>query len=196
MAQLAILAKLNSSAGVRFDKTGSNPYNIKMYGSEFEVDPEFLDESKSAGKESALLQQRIKQWKAGLATREAASGLPEDIAYQIKCCGPTEYHLNGGGVEVWADGIDEEGELLVEAKRIRNPERSPAIAGSQIPDAIRQSILEKIESEFKRYSKVLRDPTVPIKRMKVFVSDERSVSLYEEIMNKFGIQGQVIFEPE
>jgi hypothetical protein len=70
--------------------------------------------------------------------------------YQRSVTGLYEFHVFGGGTDVWADGID--GNELVDAKYITNPASSPYTGTA--PDFVGRSTVDEIE----RYGKVIADP--------------------------------------
>src|SRR5262249_29923527 len=58
--------------------------------------------------------------------------------FQRRTCGPTEFLFKGGGEQVWADGpITPEG-LVLEAKYVEKPRRSPFIYSSSMRYDIRR----------------------------------------------------------
>lgn len=98
--------------------------------------------------------------------------------------------IQGGGEEFWADGIA--GDTILEAKFVSNAASSPFIAGSNIPDNLRAKINAKIEDEFYRMSKIISDPSNPLREVEVIVNDAKANQFFIDLLRKHGLDGRVI----
>jgi hypothetical protein len=81
---------------------------------------------------------------------------------------------------------------LLEAKFIEQPDRSPFVEGSKIPDFMRERILVRVEDEFLRYAAVINDPKTPVIGLEVITNEPRSVPCFENLLIRFSISGQVV----
>ena len=119
----------------------------------------------------------------------------EAYKYQRKHAGPEEMQVSGGGEQVWADGARLEKARLLEVKHIGDTERSPFIAGSKCAEKPRTIILNALMDEFSRYAAVIKDPNTPVVELEVIVNDSRAVPLFEQLLKKFSIPGEVVVRP-
>lgn len=138
--------------------------------------------------------QAFKEW-IGKTNRRPARENSEAYKYQRKHAGPEEMQVAGGGEEVWADGARLEKARLLEVKHVGDPERSPFIAGSKCGETARAMILDTLMDEFARYAAVIKDPDTPATGLEVIVNDGRAVPLFEALLKKFGIPGEVVVHP-
>ncbi len=111
--------------------------------------------------------------------------------YQSRTVGDVEYHVQGGGESVWADGIDDATNFVQDAKYVGNAQRSPFIEGSDCPPFVREQILDNLDDEFYRYSQVINDPSNPIEGLEVITNNENAVTVFEDLMNTHNIPGNV-----
>jgi len=81
---------------------------------------------------------------------------------------------------------------LLEAKFIEQPDRSPFVEGSKIPDFMRERILVRIEDEFLRYAAVINDPNTPVIGLEVITNEPRTVAFFEKLLIRFSISGRVV----
>jgi hypothetical protein len=103
----------------------------------------------------------IAEWVSHFPKRQTPSYSP-NYQYQIKYAGTQEILVQGGGKEIWADGIRLEEGLLLECKFITKLNKSPFVSVSQIPDFIRDDIIADVKDEFSRYAAVIDDPHTPV----------------------------------
>ncbi|WNG50132.1 hypothetical protein F0U60_42920 [Archangium minus] len=136
----------------------------------------------------------FKEW-LGKANWRPAREDSAAYKYQRKHAGPEEIHVSGGGEEVWADGARLEKARLLEVKHVGDAEKSPFIAGSRCGETARTMILDALMDEFARYAAVIKDPDTPVMGLEVIVNDGRAVPLFEALLTKFGIPGEVIVRP-
>ncbi|HEX8434482.1 restriction endonuclease fold toxin-2 domain-containing protein [Archangium sp.] len=136
----------------------------------------------------------FKEW-LGKANRRPARESSEAYKYQGKHAGPEEIQVSGGGEEVWADGARLDEARLIEVKHVGDAERSPFIAGSKCGETARTMILDALMDEFARYAAVIKDPDTPVMGLEVVVNDGRAVPLFEALLKKFGIPGEVVVRP-
>jgi hypothetical protein len=81
---------------------------------------------------------------------------------------------------------------LLDAKFIGNPDRSPFISGSKIPDFIRSKITAKLDDEFGRYAAVINDPSNPLTGLRVITNHSGAVPYFQGLMQQHGIPGSVV----
>ncbi len=139
----------------------------------------------------------LKAFKAwiGKSKRRPAREDSAAYRYQRKHAGPEEMQVSGGGEDVWADGAHLDRARLLEVKHVGDAERSPFITGSKCGDTARTMILDALTDEFARYAAVIKDPDTPAVELEVIVNDRRAVPLFESLMKKFGIPGDVVVRP-
>lgn len=135
----------------------------------------------------------MRRWVATLETKRQMKKEPW-ADYQRQVCGPVEYLAKGGGEKIWADGVDIEDTALVDAKHVRNPERSPYIEDSDFPDFLRDDRLADIDDELRRYAAVIEDPLTPPRMLRIFTNHPRSVDFFEARLAMHGIVGDVVEE--
>lgn len=133
----------------------------------------------------------FKEWIAK-AKRRPARENTEAYKYQRLHAGPEEVQVSGGGEDVWADGARLEKAKLLEVKHVGDAEKSPFIAGSKCAETARIMILDALMDEFARYAAVIKDPNTPVVGIEVIVNDTRAVPLFESILKKFDIPGEVV----
>ena len=114
--------------------------------------------------------------------------------FQRRICGPVEYLFKGGGEQVQADGPITSDGLVLDAKHVGKPKKSPFIQTSGMKYNIRQWINEDLEEEFQRYAAVIADPNTPIVGLKVITNDRRAVAYFLGLMKKYGIPGRIVFK--
>lgn len=143
------------------------------------------------GKPAAEVTQEVQDWQKGFNRKSTPTNGPRN-QYEIKHTGPDNIQVQGGGEEIWADGIRPETRSLLEAKCIDNPDSSPYIEGSKIPDFIRSKVISDVESEFRRYAAVINDPATPITNLEVITNEPAAVPFFEGLLRKFNIPGEVV----
>ncbi|MCW3103872.1 MAG: hypothetical protein JWO09_2312 [Bacteroidetes bacterium] len=112
--------------------------------------------------------------------------------YQIKQCGPTEYQATNGSTSIWADGINEKIQAFEDAKYIKDPAKSPYVEGSNVPDFVREGATADIAGEMQRYSQLIADENVPIKKLIIYVNLPEGVPYFQNMLIQYGIPGEVI----
>lgn len=136
----------------------------------------------------------LEAWQQSLPKKPTPNGTVND-QYEIQHTGSYNYQVTGGGEKVWADGIELQSRSLLEAKYVGTPGRSPFIEGSQCYPFVRAKIVGQVEDEFRRYAAVLKDPSTPVKTLRVIINNQDAVPFFEKLLAKYGIQGQVVVAP-
>jgi hypothetical protein len=113
--------------------------------------------------------------------------------FEIEQTGPFNFTVLGGGTKVDIDGFT--GSTILEAKFIGNPNRSPFIEGSNIPDFLRNKIAVDQRDEFFRFGSVIADPAVPFNNLNVLINDQRAAPFFQSLINEFSIPGEVTVVP-
>lgn len=127
------------------------------------------------------------------AERRPAFEDPEGASdFQKKHAGMEEILVEGGGKEIWADGVRASDAHLLEAKYIEKPATSPFIEGSACDGDIRQIIRTKMVKEFERYAAVILDPATPAVGLEVIVNDARALPYFQSLLSELGIPGRVV----
>lgn len=127
------------------------------------------------------------------AERRPAVEDPEGASdFQKKHAGMEEILVEGGGKEIWADGVRASDAHLLEAKYIEKPATSPFIEGSACDGGIRQIIRTKMVKEFGRYAAVILDPATPAVGLEVIVNDARALPYFQSLLSELGIPGRVV----
>lgn len=116
--------------------------------------------------------------------------------YEVAKAGPQNYQVQGAGEEpIWVDGLRASDGHVLEVKYIGDAARSPYVDGSACPEFLRLKTLRELEGEFRRYAAVIRDTSNPVVGLEVIVSDARAVALFQRLLAKFSIPGQVVVLP-
>lgn len=121
---------------------------------------------------------RVENWARAFPKRPTPT-YSQRHQFQIRHCGAEEIRVRDGGEEIWADGINYQTGLLLEAKFIENPANSPYVSASNIPPFIRAKIVGEVENEFRRYTAVINDPNTPVVGLQVIVNIEEAVPFFE-----------------
>jgi hypothetical protein len=131
------------------------------------------------------------------AKRRPSVGTPEKATdFQRKHTGPEEVLVEGGGGQVWADGVRASDAHLLEVKYVEKPGTSPFIEGSACGDVAREFIRKKETDQFLRYASVILDSSTPVVGLEVIVNDARAISFFETLMKEMKIPGRVVSKPE
>lgn len=138
--------------------------------------------------------QSVDEWARDFPRKPTPNNTIRD-AYEIKHTGPENIQVEGGGARVWADGMRSEDARLLEAKHVTNPDRSPFVSDSKMPDFVREKIVTDVNDEFRRYGAVINDPNTPVKGLEVITNDPKAVPFFEGLMQKHNIPGQVVVKP-
>jgi hypothetical protein len=129
------------------------------------------------------------RWLDELPTKPTPNRTPAD-RFEIEHTGPVNYRLTGGGESVWTDGFRASDGTALEAKHVGNPQRSPYVDGSTLPEPVRAAIQADLENELQRYGAVIRsDPHV--RQLEIITNEPRAVPKFEELMQRLGLPGQV-----
>ena len=126
------------------------------------------------------------------ARRRPARTAPAAYRYQSQQAGPEEFLVEGGGEQIWADGVRMDKAHLVETKFIDTPEKSPFIAESKCNEAIRRWIHQEVIDEFRRYAAIIAAPETPVVALEVVTNDARAVPFFESLLRSLGIPGEVV----
>ncbi len=86
--------------------------------------------------------------------------------------------------------------MLLECKFIVQPDRSPFIKDSQIPNFIREKILNSVADEFFRYAAIINDPNTPIKALEVIINNPNAAQFFQELLQQYQIHGRVVYKEE
>jgi predicted alpha/beta hydrolase len=130
------------------------------------------------------------RWFESLETRSTPRNTPQDL-YEIRHTGDYNYRIEGGGEKFWADGIEEK-TVVLEAKRILTPERSPFIQISRIDVRFREIIIAKVKDEFRRLGVIMRDEGNPLTSVRVIVSDAQAKPFFESLLRDLHVPGEVV----
>lgn len=113
----------------------------------------------------------------------------EDL-FEIKHTGEWNYQIEGGGTKIFIDGYRDR--TILEAKYINDPDRSPYIPNSRIPDFLRQKILKQMRDEFQRIGNVINDPDNPFNSLEVITNHPEAKVFFEELLQEFNISASVV----
>lgn len=127
------------------------------------------------------------EWLASLETRDTPRNTPQDL-YEITHTGEKNYRLTGGGEKFWADGIEAK-TIVLEAKKIVTPERSPFIPTSKLDERLREMINAKVRDEFRRLAFIMLDEANPLTSVRVIVSDAQAKPFFESLAGRSDRQG-------
>jgi hypothetical protein len=105
--------------------------------------------------------------------------------------GRTEYHIEGGGEPVWADGVDVDEGLIQEAKLILIPSASLYIPGSTAGQAARDGAERNLDRELERYADIIQDENNPIRGLEIVTSNLYAARWFVRKMKDHGIPGRV-----
>lgn len=124
--------------------------------------------------------------------RRKTSESTQPLRFQLKWAGAEELLVQGGGVEVWADGHRAGDAMILEVKYVDKPDSSPFIQGSRCNDLIRDKIRLKELEQFRRYAAILNDPAIPAVGLELILNDARAVPFFEAIMRELRIPGRIV----
>jgi len=137
------------------------------------------------------MKKTVTEWASQFERRGTPSHSP-NYQYQIKFAGTQEILVQGGGEKIWADGIRVKDGFLLECKFIIKADRSPFIEGSQIPDFIREKIVNRVADEFFRYAAVINDPNTPINALEVIINESSAAPFFQKLLRRYRIPGRVV----
>lgn len=145
----------------------------------------------------AHLRQETNAWASQFPTGAPRGGNPNATAFQTRYCGPTETHVQGGGAEVWADGIIPDEAMLRDAKLTETPARSPYVDANPhpIPDFVLQQMRDRVERELRSYARVINDPATPVVGLEIVTNTPASVPFWDRMLSTYGIPGRVVVRP-
>jgi hypothetical protein len=130
------------------------------------------------------------EWFSELETRPTPRNTPQHV-YEIRHTGELNYRIEGGGEKFWADGIDAKA-IVLEAKSILMPDRSPFISTSKIDARLRQMINDKVSDEFRRLSVIIRDESNPLTAVRVIINDAQAKPFFESLLRDYDVPGEVV----
>ncbi len=131
----------------------------------------------------------ITNFVSSLPKKQTPNNQPEDV-FEIKHTGEWNYQIEAGSTKVFIDGY--RGKTILEAKYVKNPQRSPFISDSRIPRPIREKILDQIRNEIKRIGIVIGDSGNPFNSLEVITNHPGSQSFFEGLLKEFDIPGRVL----
>ncbi len=131
----------------------------------------------------------ITNFVSSLPKKWTPNNQPEDVS-EIEHTGEWNYQIEAGSTKVFIDGY--RGKTILEAKYIKNPQRSLFISGSRIPEPIRQKILNQIRDEIKRIGIIIRDSGNPFNSLEVITNHPGYQSFFENLLKEFDIPGRVL----
>lgn len=118
-------------------------------------------------------------------------GRPADI-YEIRQTGPYNYLVQGGGEQIWTDGIRPDDGHLLEAKHVADVRRSPYVEDSAVPPFVRQAIRKELDEEFRRYAAVIADPDNSFEGLEVITNADEAVPFFQDLLARHSIPGRVV----
>jgi hypothetical protein len=105
--------------------------------------------------------------------------------WEIANTGKYNYTAVGGGAQFDVDGII--GTTIQEAKFIKgNPARSPFVKRAP------SFIVNEVDDEFARMSRIISDPSNPLRDVEVIVNHADAIPFFTELMKKHGLNGRII----
>ncbi|MDX2306258.1 MAG: hypothetical protein NW226_25845 [Microscillaceae bacterium] len=128
------------------------------------------------------------EWFNNLKKENTPSSTPQGV-FEIKHTGGVNYEVYGGGTKFWVDGI--RNDVILETKYVKNPDKSPFISETSIPDFIREKVIKEVEDEFSRMSRIINDPNNPLKSVEVIINELKAKDFFEKILKKYNIPGKV-----
>jgi hypothetical protein len=131
----------------------------------------------------------LEEFVSRLPKKQTPSNSAEDL-FEIQHTGEWNYQVEGGGTKIFIDGY--RGRIILEAKYIYYPERSPYIPSSKIPEFLRRKILQQMRDEFQRIGNVINDPTNLFNSLEVITNNPEAKSLFEEFIKELNIPGSVV----
>jgi RHS repeat-associated protein len=110
----------------------------------------------------------------------------DEYRYQQFVAGPTEYRVSGDGTSVWADGIDIATCKLIDAKYVRDAEKSFRVLDSKSSQRMRPEfraqLVKRDNDLFERYGIVLRSQDNPFVGLQVITNEQRSTSYWQQFI--------------
>lgn len=140
-------------------------------------------------------------WLAGLQTRDANYGTPDDQAYQIRTAGHPERLMDTGlppgpGSTVWADGYRAADGAVIDAKHVRDPGCTPrTLQAVEEEQFATKFTLAKDEAELAKYSLVIKNPTNYAQYLEVDTNDPATVPYWEYLAAKNHVPNDVRYIP-
>lgn len=105
--------------------------------------------------------------------------------WEIANTGRYNYTVTGGGTKLDVDGII--GTTIQEAKFIKgNPANSPFVKGKPT------FIIDKVDDEFSRMSKIIADPSNPLTDVEVIINHADAKPFFIEMLKKHGLNGRIV----
>ena len=125
-----------------------------------------------------------------LQTQAASSGSSVDATFQRDECGRTEYKIEGGGESIWADGIEENGCVVLDCKAVRDPNNSPQLgtATQFFENMYRQDQM----AELRRYEAVISDNCNPLTKLRIVVNNQDAQPFWRSLLQNLSIQWDIV----
>ena len=89
-----------------------------------------------------------------------------------------------------ADGI--RGVTILEAKHIKNPDRSPYIDGSRMPDVVRERVHKDLDNELDRIKRLIEDPGNPLSEVEIITNNREAAKFFLRKLQEFGLKGKIV----
>lgn len=131
----------------------------------------------------------IEDFVSRLPKKQTPRNSPEDF-FEIQHTGEWNYQVEGSGTKIFIDGY--RGRTILEAKYINNPDRSPYVPGSRIPDFLRQKIVKEMRDEFQRIENVINDSSNPFNALEIITNNSDAKSFFEGLLAELDISGAVV----
>lgn len=132
---------------------------------------------------------RVEEFISRFPKKQTPNNSVEDL-FEIQHTGEWNYQIEGGGTKIFIDGYRDR--TILEAKYINDPDRSPYIPSSKIPDFIRQKIVKQMRDEFQRIGNVINDPDNPFDSLEIITNHPEAKAFFEKLLLDFNIPASVI----
>lgn len=144
---------------------------------------------------AADLTQVVNAWLKPFDRKPTPSGTDYG-KYEIKYAGSENILLQGGGVQIWADGVRAKDGAILDAKYIGKPDKSPYIAPSTgCPVFVTASVDKQIAGEFQRYAAVINDSKTPVVKLEIITNEQAAVPYFECMFKTYNVSGSVVVKP-
>ena len=122
-------------------------------------------------------------------TRTFTPGATNASDFQSDYCGSTEYHISSGSTAVWADGIREDGCVVLDCKYPENPDKSPQL-GEATPFFTMIYRNDQLK-ELRKYETVISDSCNPLTKLNV-VCVKDAVPFWTGLVSQLSIDTEVV----
>ena len=89
-----------------------------------------------------------------------------------------------------ADGL--RGSTILEAKHVKNPDRSPYIDGSKMPDIVRERVHKELDNQLDRIKQFIEDPGNPLSEVEIITNNKEAEKFFLRKLEEFGLKGTVV----